>query len=111
MIIETYIQEHIKIVKISGEVNFENYREFGEGLMRSIKGSHNILLDLEGLTYLNSMGLSCIVKAYAFVKKDKRDFKLCALKEPIKKLFTITKLDKMIALYETLEDARSAYKK
>lgn len=111
MMIETYIQEHIKIVKISGEVNFENYREFGEGLLRSMEGSHNVLLDLEGLTYLNSMGLSCIVKAYAFVNKDKREFKLCALKESIKKLFTITKLDKMIALYDTLEDACASYKK
>lgn len=111
MMIETCIQEHIKVVKVSGEVNFENYREFGDGLLRSIEGSHNILLDLGGLSYLNSMGLSCIVKAYAYVKKDRRDLRLCELQEHIKKLFTITKLDKMIALYEKQEDAFASYKK
>lgn len=111
MMIENCIREHVKIVKVSGEVNFENYREFGDGLLRSMEGSHPILLDLEDLTYLNSMGLSCIIKAYAFVKKDKRDFKLCTLQQHIKKLFIITKLDKMITLYENLEDAFASYKK
>lgn len=111
MIIETCIQGQIKIIKVSGEVNFENYLEFGEGLLRSMKGQENILLDLESLGYLNSMGLSCIIKAYAYVKKDKRDFKMCSLQEHIRKLFIITKLDKMIHLYSSQEEALLAYGK
>ncbi|SHJ95483.1 anti-sigma B factor antagonist [Caminicella sporogenes DSM 14501] len=108
--IETSIKEDIKIIKVFGEVNFENHIEFKEGLLRSIQGNENkIVLDMEKLAYLNSMGLSTIVKAYSELKKRKGELKLCSLQEHIKKLFAITKLDKIINIYENSEDALKAF--
>ncbi|MFZ5968773.1 MAG: STAS domain-containing protein [Bacillota bacterium] len=111
MIIETKLKEGIKIIKLSGEVNFDNYLEFGESLLRSIQGSENIILDMDGLTYLNSMGLSAIVKAYSKARRDERELKLASLKENIEKLFVITKLNRLIDICDTVESAVQSYHK
>jgi anti-anti-sigma factor len=105
LLIETYFQEDIKIIKLCGEINFDNYIEFGECLSKAVEKNKRIILVMDELIYLNSVGLSIIVKQYTKIKKEQGEICLCCLNKDIMKLFTITKLDKIITIKPLLKDA------
>ncbi|MDK2917794.1 MAG: hypothetical protein PWQ37_527 [Candidatus Petromonas sp.] len=112
MNVQSFTNNNIKIVRISGEVNFENYNKFRDDLLKHITGERpKILLDMEELSYLNSMGLSAILKAYSKAKKEKGELRLCRLQSHIKKLFSITKLNEVIIIYDGLEEAIKEFTK
>lgn len=104
MIIETYYRENIKVIKIKGQVSLDNHDELYESLINCVKGEKRVALDLEQLSYLNSMGLGTIIKIYSQLKKNNSKLVLCCLNDNIKELFSITKLDKVLDIYDNLED-------
>lgn len=106
MMIETYTENHMKIVKISGEVDLDNYREFGDSLQKSVEGTPYIVVDFSELNYLNSMGLSMIMKMYRKTRKDESVVRLCGMNPHIRKLFAITRLDKILDIDDNMEAAR-----
>lgn len=104
--VETIIRDDIKILKIYGEINLETYNKFRDEVLKNIMEiQKNIIMDMEEVTYTNSMGLSTIIKAYVELKKEEGELKLCCLQHPIRRLFQITKLDDVIDIYETLDEA------
>lgn len=105
MIIETYYRENIKIIKIKGQVSLDNHDELYKSLINCVKGEKRVVLDLEQLSYLNSMGLGTIIKIYSKLKKNNCKLVLCCLNDNIKELFAITKLDKVLDIYDSLEKA------
>ncbi|MCT4585299.1 MAG: STAS domain-containing protein [Peptostreptococcaceae bacterium] len=105
MIIEVNRKKDVKIIQVFGKVGFENSVEFKNTLIENISECDKIVLDFTNLTYLNSMGLGIIVKAYTKASEEDRKLWVCGLSENIKKLFSITKLDNIITIKEDLEDA------
>ncbi|SHK04338.1 STAS domain-containing protein [Paramaledivibacter caminithermalis] len=111
MLVETLTQDNIKFINVFGEISFENHSEFKESILRNILGEESIIIfNMEKVTYLNSMSLGIIVKAYSESKKQGKKFVLCSLQDNIKKLFSITKLDKIISIYEDREEAVKLFK-
>ncbi|WP_432403408.1 STAS domain-containing protein [Wukongibacter sp. M2B1] len=112
MLVEALTREKIKLINIHGQVSFENHSEFKEIMLRNIHGDESIIIvDMENLTYLNSMGLGVIVKAYSQSKKQGKEFVISSLQDNIKKLFTITKLERIIRICESTEEAIELFKK
>jgi len=112
VLVEALKNGNIKLINIFGQVSFENHSEFKESMLRNIHGDESIIIvDMENLTYLNSMGLGVIVKAYSESKKQGKEFVLSSLQENIKKLFTITKLERIISIYESTEKAIELFNK
>lgn len=105
MLVEITYKDNIKIIKVNGEVDFENYSLFKDSILENIQGTQKVILNLENLDYINSMGLSTIVTAYSNTKKENRMLVMCCLNSNISKLFRITKLDKVINIFSTLEES------
>ena len=106
MLVEALTLGKIKLINVFGEVSFENHSEFRESMLRNIQGDESIIIiDMENLTYLSSMGLGVIVKAYSESKRQGKKLVLSSLQDNIKKLFTITKLERIINIYKSMEEA------
>lgn len=56
----------------------------------------NIVLHLEELDYIDSIGLGVIIGIISKMKKDKNQIKIINPKENIKKLLNITSLDRIL---------------
>lgn len=111
MMVETLTQGKVKLINVFGEISFENCTEFKKSILRNILGEESvIILDMEKVTYINSMSLGIIVKAYSESKKHGKEFVICSLQDNIKKLFSITKLDRIIAIYNNREEAVKLFK-
>lgn len=77
----------------------EKFRELMAG------GSRQILLDMGGVTYLDSSGLGELVAAYSAVTDAGGEMKLLHL---AKRAHDLLKLTKLCTVFETFEDEASA---
>ncbi len=73
------------------------------------QGHHNLLLNLEGVPYVDSAGLGEIVRTYTTVSRQGGKLKLVNLTKRITDLLAITKLLTVFETYESEEEAVKSF--
>jgi anti-sigma B factor antagonist len=63
-----------------------------------------VIVNLEGVTHLDSSGLSTLISGLKRLRTDKGDLCLCCMPNQIRILFELTRLNKAFEIYPT-EDA------
>lgn len=92
---------------LSGEVDVYTAPRLKEALIEEIEsGCANILVDLEGVGFIDSSGLGVLVGGLRRVKEREGIIRLVCTKDSILKIFRITGLDKVFPIYDSLEEAR-----
>lgn len=85
-----------------------NASHFKRDLHAVLAEHPRVVLDLRNVEFLDSSGLgallSCLRKANAFAG----DIKLCNVQDVVRAVLTMTRLDRILDVYETVEDARAA---
>lgn len=76
-----------------------------ELVLISGKGEKNIILDLGKCEYCDSSGLSAILVANRLCKNAGGTFVLCGLNEAVERLITISQLDTVLTIVDTVEEA------
>ena len=74
------------------------------------EGKKRILLNLAGVSYIDSSGIGELVSSYTAINKDGGQLKLLNLTQKIKDLLTITKLLTVFDVYEREADALNSFK-
>jgi anti-sigma B factor antagonist len=102
--------DEIAIVKVSGVVDSETVELFGETVEGVFKEDcYNIVLDIDGLTYINTAGLSIIADAYKKSTQNKGALKILRAGEAIKELLDVVRFTKIIDIYENEEEAVGSF--
>jgi anti-sigma B factor antagonist len=109
MQIEERIVQNVTILDLKGKITLG---EGDEALKEKInelvhKGKKHILLNLEGVPYIDSAGLGEIVRTYTTVSRQGGQLKLLNLTKRITDLLAITKL---LTVFETFESESDALK-
>ena len=73
------------------------------------QGHHNLLLNLEGVPYVDSAGLGEIVRTYTTVSRQGGKLKLVNLTKRITDLLSITKLLTVFETYESEDEAVKSF--
>ncbi len=73
-------------------------------------GFTRIILNLEEVSYIDSVGLSTLVSTYTTTRKQGGDLKLLNLTKRVHDLLQITRLSTVFEIYDTLEDAQRSFK-
>ena len=94
--------------KLMGPPDTDELNDEVKSLLGS--GAKNIVLDLGGVSWLNSMGVGAIMRSYTTVKSHKGDLCLARLTEKAHNLFVITQLIKVFKAYETVDEAVSSFR-
>jgi anti-sigma B factor antagonist len=71
--------------------------------------SKNIVMDLKHVSIITSLGIGGVIRALRTVKENKGDLKLSAVNISVKKVFDITKLNELIEIHETADDAVKSF--
>ena len=69
------------------------------------KGEKNIILDLQKCQYCDSSGFSAILVANRLCKNAGGVFVICGLSEAVERLITISQLDTVLTIADTVENA------
>ena len=101
----------VTILDMNGEVRI------GEGSIAlrdairnlSAGGKKKILLNLAGVSYIDSSGIGELVSSYTAANKEGGQLKLLNLTQKIKDLLTITKLYTVFDVYDNEAEALNSY--
>lgn len=102
--------EEIAVVKVSGVIDSETVELFGETVEGVFKEAcYNIILDIDGLTYINTAGLSIIADAYKKSSQNKGGLKILRAGDAIKELLEVVRFTQIIDIYEDEEEAIGSF--
>lgn len=94
------------VVSLYGELDVATAPSLREQLIGLVNdGSTQLVLDLEGIDFLDSTGLGTIISALKRARTHDGDLRLVCSQSRITRLFEITGLDKAVPLLPTLDAA------
>lgn len=93
--------------KLMGPPDTDELHDEIKSLMGS--GAKNIVLDMGGVSWLNSMGVGAIMRSYTTVKGYDGEVCLARLTDRAHNLFVITQLVKVFKVFETVEEAVASF--
>lgn len=92
--------EHAEKVVLRGEIDIYTAAQFKENLYRLVDNSvKDIVIDCDGLDYIDSTGLGIFVGALKKARLTNRNISLENIRDNIRKLFNITGLDKLFIIH------------
>lgn len=100
----------IEIVEIFGEVDLYSSPELRSTLIELTGKKHkHILVDLENVKYMDSSGVATLVEALQQVGKYSGKLKLANLRDAVKDVFELSRLDKVFDIYVSVEAAENSF--
>lgn len=73
-------------------------------------GTRKIVIDMGGVSWLNSMGVGALMRSYTTVTNNEGSLKLARMTDKARGLFTMTQLIKVFDIYESIDEAVESFK-
>ena len=94
------------VLAVFGEVDVYTAPNFRERLIELVsEGKHQIVVDLEGVDFLDSTGLGVLVGGLKRLRSHDGDLSLVCTQSRILKVFEITGLTKVFTIHRTVDEA------
>ena len=111
MQIEERVVDGVTILDLKGKMTLGEGDELLKDKINSLihQGQKKLLLNLEGVPYIDSAGLGEIVRTYTTVSRQGGSLKLVNLTKRITDLLAITKLLTVFETFDSEKDAVASY--
>ena len=112
MQLEQSIVGQVAVVRITGDITLNKggdvlLKDKVQSLLQ--QNQKNILLDMSGVSYVDSAGLGELVQAYATTKNRGGALKLVAVTKRLKDLLVVTKLLTVFDTYDSEADGLASF--
>ncbi len=103
------VSDKVSVIDVEGELT-----AFAEGVLMDAYNQasdgrvHAIILNFEGLEYMNSSGIGLLVTLLIRINRERQKLLTYGLSDHYRNIFQITRLDDAISIYNTEEDAVQA---
>ena len=103
--------EGIPVVSIGGELDARTAPQVTRYFEEKIIGlSSNIVADLQDLEYSSSAGIRVFLGMAREARQRGGDLRIAAVGKQVDKVFKLSKFDKIVQIYPTVEEALSSFK-
>lgn len=107
---DTLLADGVTIVVCSGRIVFgEEAAGLRDSLKKLLETTKRIVLNLSGVTYIDSGGLGTLVGVYSSARAAGADIKLTGLGQRLRDVLSITKLATVFEVYDTEQQAIAAF--
>ena len=97
------------VVDVKGEIDVYTAPKLREKLIELVsEGSYEVVVNLEGVDFLDSTGLGVLVGGLKRVRNHDGSLQLVCTQEKILKIFRITGLTKVFPIHASVEEAVAA---
>ena len=105
-------EEGIVLIELEGDVlGLPDARSLGDLIRTLIQDNKNdVMLDISRVELMNSSGLGILISALTSVRKAGGDLVLVNITDRIKNLLSITKLNSIIHVCDSVNDAKVYFK-
>jgi anti-sigma B factor antagonist len=94
-----------RIIKLVGPLTITTMFDFRD-TFRSKTGAKSVIIDMTEVPYLDSAGMGSIVNAHVSCSNTGARLALAGVGDRIQTLLKVTRVDSVLALYPTVEEAR-----
>ncbi len=103
----SYEKGNVVVIIPQGELDVTNSTNFKNAISSEFidKGKVNIVLDMSGVSYMDSSALGTIISLYKSCRMNGGSFAIAGLVDSVRRLFAITALDKVVPIFDTVDDA------
>lgn len=99
----------VTVVALSGEIDGTGAQELGARLLREFEhGHHRIVLDMSGVSYLNSAGIGELAMAAKRARGLQGDLALCCLQDRVRRVIELVRMDQLLVIASDRECACAA---
>lgn len=100
------LEELAQVVEVQGEIDVYTSPKVKEIISELIeKGNFNLIINLEGVRYIDSTGLGVLIGALKKVREKDGCINLVCNNPQIKKIFNITGLVKIFGIFKSEDEA------
>ncbi|MEJ5187123.1 MAG: STAS domain-containing protein [Candidatus Geothermincolales bacterium] len=94
----------IRILVVRGEVDLSTSERLKEAVYESLEeGPGNLVVDLNGLDFMDTTGLGALVAGLKRARQGGGDLSLVCNRGHLLKIFSLTGLDKVFSIYDNLQ--------
>src|SRR5450631_380116 len=109
---ETSVTDGVTVVSCHGRILFgEEAAALREELKRLLASSRQIVLNLSGVSYIDSGGLGTLVGVYSSARSAGADIKLTGLGQRLRDVLQVTKLVTVFEVYDSEQQAVAAFRR
>lgn len=109
--VETRESDGVTVVTCHGRIVLgEESAGLRETLKRALISSKHLILDLSGVSYIDSSGLGTLVGVYSSARAAGAEIRLAGLNPRLQDLLQITKLVTVFEVYDNVQQAIAAAK-
>lgn len=102
-------QGPIAVVKLTGSANMDVVEHLQERLIDLLdQGVERLVLDMSGLKFISSVGLSAIIAAHLHCRHHLSEVRLVNPQPAILELLRVTRLTRIFTIHDSVEQARTA---
>ncbi len=90
-------------------LNAGNVKDFKHLIQPFLESEEHVLLDLSQLTFVDSSGLGAFLFCLKRLNQKGGDLRLCNITKPVRVLFELVRLHKVIDVFGSREEALASY--
>lgn len=107
--LSTYARDAHMVVEVAGEIDVYTAPRLREQLVElSAEGHHHLVIDLEGVEFLDSTGLGVLVGGLKRVRAHEGSLQIVCTRDRLLKIFRITGLNKVFPIHDGVANAVAA---
>ena len=97
------------VLTVVGEVDLGTVSALADAVSTATSdGSADLVIDLGGVTFLDSSGLKVLVSTLKRTEKAGKSLSLVAVPRVVMRVLTVTALDKVFSIYDSVDDVIGA---
>lgn len=100
--------EGVALVSLVGDIDLQNSPRIRKALLQCLSEKKDVLVDLGGVTYIDSSGVASLVEAFQNARRGGSRFGLVGVSPAALRVLQLARLDKVFAIYGTLQEALGA---
>ena len=98
------IEQGNLVIAFEGDVDLEHSPKARQVLLEGIAQGNSVLVDMSGVTYIDSSGVASLVEAFQIAKRRGSGFALVAVNPAALRVLQLARLDKVFVIHGTLAE-------
>jgi len=99
-------RDGLRILVLKGWLTIETVAGLQDAITR--ENAPELIIDMSGVPYMDSVGLSVMIAAYVHAKKISRKLAFTGMNERVKAVTDTSRLSQILQIYATVQDAEAA---
>lgn len=96
------------VVEVAGDLDMSTAPELRDRLSQAVEDDARVVVDLTDVGFMDSSGLGVLVVAHKDLRARNGWLALAGLRRPVRMVLSITSVDRVIDVFDTVQDAEEA---